>query len=314
MTDEAASLQGKERFRFADHPWLSLATFLVASVFVLILTATIAFRVLALSDASPVARVAHSTVAHVITLFVLVPFVLRLPKGKRSFMDYLDDIGLTRTRPLPRLVFLALSCYAILALCQAAGSVVYRLSEGLPVTWTFLRQVFDVSGDLPPRSMSLFVSLPSVFEEVGSRGIVVTLFLSRYSRRKSIVASAVGFAVLHLLNLLSGREVAWVMGQFGWSFCIGVFYGYLFVKTGSLIPPMLVHYLGNVFIGSFTSYIQELAPIGVQAVYGVVFSFGVVPMVLMILWVKFFASKWPFPHELKSSRLAQHEQGHGRPN
>lgn len=309
MVDETSSLQGKERFRFADHPWLSLATFLIVSVFVLILTATIAFRVLALPDESPLVRMAHSTVAHIITLFLLVPFVLQLPKGKRSFTEYLDDIGLTRARPVARLVLLALSCYVILALCQAAGSVVYRLSENLPVTWTFLRRVFNVSGDLPPRSMSPIVSLPSVFEEVGLRGVIVTLFLSRYSRRKSIIASAAGFAVLHLLNLLSGREVAWVMGQLGWSFCMGVFYGYLFVKTGSLIPPMLVHYLGNVFIGSLTSYMQELAPVNVQAVYGVIFSFGVIPVSLTILWVRFFAGKWPFPHELEPFGLEKRQQG-----
>lgn len=308
MSDEAASLKDRDRFRFADHPWLSLATFLLVSVFVLILTATITFRVLALPEASPLARMAHSAVAHVITLFVLVPFVLRLPKGKRSFTEYVDDIGLARTRPLARLVLLALSCYVILALCQAAGSVVYRLSEGLSVDLTFLRRIFDVSGDLPPRSMSPIVSLPSVFEEVGFRGVIVTVFLSRYSRRRSITVSAAGFAVLHVLNILSGREAAWVMGQLVWSFCMGIFYGYLFIKTGSLIPPMLVHYLGNVFIGSLTSYIQELAPVAVQAVYGVVFSFGVVPVVLMILWIGFFARKWPFPHELEPSGLEKHER------
>lgn len=308
MADEGANLQSKERFRFADHPWLSLVTFLIVFVFVLMLTATIAFRVLALPEASPLVQMAHSTVAHIITLFLLVPFVLRLPKGKRSFAEYLDDIGLTRTRPVARLVLLALSCYVILALCQAAGSVVYRLSENLPVTWAFLRRIFDLSGDLPPRSLSPIVSLPSVFEEVGLRGVIVTLFLSKYSRRRSIIISAAGFAILHLLNLLSGREAAWVMGQLGWSFCMGVFYGYLFVKTGSLIPPMLVHYLGNVFIGSLTAYIQELAPVAVQAVYGVVFSFGVFPVVLMILWIGFFARKWPFPYELELSGLERRER------
>jgi len=301
VTDETADLQGKKRFHFADHPWLSLATFLVMSVFVLALTATVTFGVLAFPETSRLAGAAHSTVAHILTLFILVPFVLRIPKGKRSFTEYLNDIGFSRIRPIGRLVLLALSCYAILALCQATSSVVYRLSEGLPVTWIFLRSVFDVSGDLPPRSQSLLVSLPSVFEEVGSRGVMVTLFLATYSRRKSIAACAAGFAVLHLLNLLSGREAVWVLGQLGWAFTMGIFYGYLFVKTGSLIPPMLVHYLGNVFVGSLTSYMQETAPVAVQAVYGVVFSFGVIPVVLMILWIRFFARKWPFPHELGTS-------------
>jgi len=58
---------------------------------------------------------------HILTVFILAPFVLRLPKGKRTFRQYLDDIGLSRMQPFIRLVLFALSCYVILALSQAAA-------------------------------------------------------------------------------------------------------------------------------------------------------------------------------------------------
>jgi hypothetical protein len=59
-------------------------------------------------------------------------------------------------KPFFRLVLLALSCYMILALSQVATSLVYRLSEGQPITWDFVRQVLDLSGDLPPSPSLLF--------------------------------------------------------------------------------------------------------------------------------------------------------------
>jgi hypothetical protein len=54
---------------------------------------------------------------------------------------------------------------------------------------------------------------------------------------------------------------------------------------------MIVHYLGNAFIGSLTGYIQAWASIEIQALYGVIFV-GIVPSTLMILWVRYFSSGW----------------------
>ena len=73
---------------------------------------------------------------------------------------------------------------------------------------------------------------------------------------------------------------------------MGLFYGYVFVRTRSLLVPMIVHYLGNVFIGSLTAYLQSRASIEMQALYGVIFSLGIVPTTLMILWARFFINRW----------------------
>ena len=82
------------------------------------------------------------------------------------------------------------------------------------------------------------------------------------------------------------------MGQIVWAFIIGLFYGYVFVSTRSLLPPMIVHYLSNVFISSLVGYIQSKASVEIQVLYGVTFSLGIIPTALMILWTKFFTSKW----------------------
>jgi membrane protease YdiL (CAAX protease family) len=98
---------------------------------------------------------------------------------------------------------------------------------------------------------------------------------------------------MHLLNLSSGREVVWVLGQVGWAAILGVFYGYIVLKTDSLLPAMVVHWLGNAFVYTFTRYLQLNASITTQAIYGVIFSFGLVPTVLMIVWVRFVVARWP---------------------
>lgn len=281
----------KRKFQLHEHPWLSLLMVVVTTVVSIILANKMVLGI-GLSLSSPIGQFANGMIYQILTVLVFVPFVLHLPKGRRTFRQYLDVIGLSRIQPFFRLVLLALSCYFILALSQVAASFVYRFSEGLPIDGSFIRQVFDLSRDLPPGSPSLLVSIPSIFEEAVFRGIVLTVFLGKYSERKSIIFSSLGFGLMHLLNLINGRELVWVTGQIVWAFILGLFYGYVFVKTRSLMPSMIVHYLGNVFIGSLTGYMQSRASIEMQALYGVIFSLGIVPTTLMILWTRFFSSRW----------------------
>jgi len=282
----------KKSFRLYEHPWLSLLAVIMTIILANILSIFLIFEVLRFSRESATGQFAMGVFYQILTVFVFVPFVLRLPKGKRLFRQYLDDIGLTRMQPFFRLLLLGLSCYLILALSQAAASFVYRFLEGQPINGNFIRRVFDLSGDLNPHYPSLLISFPSIFEEAVFRGIVLAVFLSRYSDRNSIIFSALGFGLMHALNLVNGADLVWTLGMMVWAFIIGLFYGYVFVRTRSLLPSMIVHYLGNVFISSLVGYIQSKASVQIQVLYGVTFSLGIIPTALMILWTKFFTSKW----------------------
>lgn len=282
----------KGKFRLYEHPWLAMLATVILILVAIFLAGTVVFGILGLPDYQPLGQFLQGMSHHLLTVLVLIPLLLRLPKGKTRYRQYLADIGLTRIQPFFKLVLLALSCYLILALCQASASIVYRLMEGYPVKWWFVKEVFDLSGDLPPASAGLLVTIPSLLEEVSWRGIVLTTFLNKYSERWAIVFSAIGFGLLHLLNLFTGRELIWVLGQVIWAFCIGLFYGYVFIKTKSLLPSMIVHYLGNAFIGSLTGYLQIRASVGMQALYGVIISLGIIPTAVMILWARFFIKRW----------------------
>lgn len=281
------------RFSFFEHPWLSLFLVILAYLFGLALFGTLVFGLLRQPSDAPMAQLVVSLSAHSTVLFVLVPFVPGLPAGNRSFRAYVEAIRLSRLRPFGQLLLLGLSCYLILALCQVSGTLVYRLQEGKDVSWPFVRGVLDVSSQLPPKSWDMLYSLPGVFEEITFRGVILSLFLVRYPKPTAVFIAALSFGALHLLNLMSGREVAWVLGQATWAAIIGLFYGVLVLKSNSLWPAMLVHYLANLFIAPFTWYLQTSASATVQAVYGVIFSLGLVPTTLMTLWVFLFTSLWP---------------------
>ena len=282
----------KRKFRLYEHPWWSLLVIEVTYVVSNILAGVVIFGVMGLSGDSSVVVLALLLSYHILTVFVFAYLTFHLPKGKRTFRQFLDDIGLTNVKPFFRLVLLALSCYLILALSQVAASFVYRLFEGLPLNWSFIRQAFDLSSVLPSSSPSLYISLPSIFEEMAFRGIVLTVFLSRYSERKAIIFSALGFGLFHLPGLLAGQDPLWTLCQVVWSFIIGLFYGYVFAKTRSLLPSIIIHYLSNVFLSLLSGYMEARASIEIQAFYGVILSIGVVPTTLMILWARFFLSRW----------------------
>jgi len=227
--------------------------------------------------------------------YLFVPFLLRLPYGKRSFRGYLDDIRLTRVRPFLPLVVLTVSCVLILVVCQGAGSLVYRVVEGKSLSAEFIRQVFNLTAVLPPQSTLLYGQMFSCLEEVAFRGVLLTMLLRRYSPRMAIVYSALVFGVLHLATLAMGRPMIQVLAQVIWAFAYGLFYGYIFLKSGSLLPPMIIHWLSNVFQAQLTQY-WNAASIGMQAVFGVVFGYGLAA-VLSIIWVRFFAPRWLPPTE-----------------
>ena len=292
LSDMSETYDTRAQFKLYEHPWLSLIAVMLTTIISMIISTNLLFRVIGLSQDTVIGRFSQPMFFHILGGFIFAPLVLRLPKGKTSYRQYLSDIGLSNTQPFVKLVLLALSCSIFLLLSQAASSFVFRFLEGQSITMNFIRYVFDLSEDLPPNSFNLLTTIPSVFEEIGFRGIALTVFLNKYPERKSIVYSSVGFGVMHFLNLAFGRELVWVIGQVIWAFIFGLFYGYVFVRTKSLLPSMIVHYMSNVFVDSLAGYMQSNASTFIWAVYGVVFSYGIVPTTLMILWARYFMSKY----------------------
>jgi membrane protease YdiL (CAAX protease family) len=288
----------KSIFSLSEHPWLFMFLFMlswVLCIIILDIALTLIFR---LKNPTQIPPPWVTLLTHILTIFVVAPFVLGFPGKSHTYAAFLSEIRLTKVQPLLGLVLLGLSCYLILALSQAAGVLVYRLTQGLPIDWSFIRSAFVLINELPPRSNSWLMSTISIFEEIFWRGVVLALFLRFYDQPKAILFSALGFGLMHILTLLEGRPPVWTAAQVVWAAILGLFYGYVTLKTGSLLPAMLVHYLGNLLIAAINAYIQKNAPVPVQAAYGVVFTLGILPAILMMLWTRLFTTWWPMIQKL----------------
>jgi membrane protease YdiL (CAAX protease family) len=280
----------KSRFSLIEHPWLFLLVFIFATLVCFSLAEMFLRGIFRLPQYSALTSTWIMFLGNMLLLFIVVPFILGFPKRSHPYETYLSEIRLTHVKPLLRLILLGVSCYLILAVCTVAGVLIYRLIHGLPVNISFMRYSFVLSNELPPHSMSWLYSLPSILEEVAFRGVILTMFLRFYNQPKAVIFSAIGFGVMHLGNLLNGGDPIWVAGQVIWAMILGLFYGYVTLKTGSLLPAMIVHYLSNLFVAALNAYIQTNASIPEQALYGVIFTLGVVPTILMLLWVRGYTS------------------------
>ncbi len=125
----------RSRFSFPEHPWLSLSIVILAYLFGLALFGILVFGLFRHPRDAAMAQVIVSLLAHSTVLFVLVPFILRLPAGTRAFGAYVEAIRLSRLQPFAQLLLLGLSCYHI------PGEARFRLASAVAPETTPVRPV-----------------------------------------------------------------------------------------------------------------------------------------------------------------------------
>lgn len=282
----------KSIFSLSSRPWLFSILILIFWIICNILVYITLSWIFQLVGQTQVQSPWPTFGANLLMVFIVAPFVLGFPGKGHTYREYLSEIRLTKMRPLLGLILLGLSCYLIIALSQAAGVLVFRLMENLPVDGSFIRRSFVLANELPPRSNSWLISLPSIPEEIVWRGVVLAAFLRIYNQRKAIIFSALVFGALHIFVVLNGYSLIWAVGNIVWAAITGLFYGYVTLKTDSLLPAMIVHYLANLLVAAINDYIQVNGSVQEVAVYGIVFTFGIIPTILMMLWTRVF-TRWP---------------------
>ena len=58
------------------------------------------------------------------------------------------------------------------------------------------------------------------------------------------------------------------------------------------MPSMIVHFLGNATVNTMSGYMLSQAALEMKILYQVIISFGILPTTLMVLWTRFFTSRW----------------------
>jgi membrane protease YdiL (CAAX protease family) len=93
------------------------------------------------------------------------------------------------------------------------------------------------------------------FEELVFRGVILGAWLERIENDRgdlfvAVLGSSALFGLVHLLNLTAGAGLVPTFLQVGYSFGMGMLWAVVYLKTGNLLYPMILHALYN-FTGSF---------------------------------------------------------------
>jgi membrane protease YdiL (CAAX protease family) len=207
----------------------------------------------------------------VIALY-LMPFVLGLPNGRKSLRDYCQDIRLLPLKPLGRNVLLGL---LMAALTLSSIFLAALLTGHFVLDWSTV-----------PALRWVKALTRGIWEEVFFRGIILVLFMRMYPRRRAVFLSSFLFALAHLnpMNLSVGTIVDVIS-----IFFMGLLFTYLVLKTGSLLPAIVFHYVHDIFL----LLVQNTPGADETLASALLFGFLWTSLVIGAVVTKYVVERWP---------------------
>jgi membrane protease YdiL (CAAX protease family) len=128
----------------------------------------------------------------------------------------------------------------VIIICSIALNIgLDRVSEMIPMPLS-VQKFFDEVFTKDIFSLIAIVIAAPILEEMLCRGIILNGLLKNYSPRKAILISALFFALMHMNPWQS------VPAFFG-----GLFLGWVYCKTRSVIPGMIIHATNNAISAVF---------------------------------------------------------------
>ncbi|NHJ46283.1 MAG: CPBP family intramembrane metalloprotease [Asgard group archaeon] len=293
----------------SEHPWLGILILLFLYIIFLIVP-TFIYRIFV----NPAFFVSHLYLYYIIDFFgvaflflVIVPLVLGIP-NKRGYVDHFQSIRVTNFKPPYRTIVLGLIAAIVTLVCMLIATLLAALVGG--------DMIFEPSLMIDPLYPATIYSTlkPGIWEEVAFRGIILVLLLRKYSKKTSIIVNGILFGTFHVVNILVGILNAWIFEiepepslngfliiegfRVLYTTFFGIFLAYLFIKTNSLIPCIITHYLVDAFASQVTimTYDSEMV-IWIHLIFMTVIGFGMLPMKLNTLIVRASCYAWPQPYD-----------------
>jgi membrane protease YdiL (CAAX protease family) len=214
-------------------------------------------------------------VAFLILLWqITVPLGLKLPNGKQTFKEHSFSIGLTRVKPLWRNLLVGIGSFAIFGI---SALVIGYLLLG---DYNFYPQI--IFSGYSWFVFFIMMLIPGIWEEISFRGVILNLQLRKYSKTTVVFLNGLLFGLYHFVNMLLGQPFFPTLIQVIFASCIGIAFAYIYLRTNSLLPSIILHYLINAIGSLFQSFIfpNEI----IEFLFGIL-GLGVVPMILIVLFV-----------------------------
>ncbi len=208
----------------------------------------------------------------VLVVLVILPFLFGHVRNRPWLLRYLRYLRLT-AGPNPRLTVIATAASAMIlvALVIGLGTVTGALELG-PNFW----------GEDSRWFILILALVPGLWEELAFRGLMLTNLQVRYRPWMAVVLTGGFFGLMHFSNLII-REPQQVAFEVMMATSVGIAWGYVVVKTGSVVPAMALHYFINVLIGLTVN--PDLDESAGAAVFGSVTIVYPVLSVMAVWWL-----------------------------
>ncbi|MDD4637203.1 MAG: type II CAAX endopeptidase family protein [Bacteroidales bacterium] len=126
--------------------------------------------------------------------------------------------------------------FAIIGVLAITNGISMPIMDQIPMPELIKKLVSKMSMNVNVFTFFTIVIAAPLLEEALFRGVILDGFLKKYSPQRSIVISSVLFGIVHLNP--------W---QFINAFLLGLFMGWVYYKTRSLLPTILMHAANNLF-------------------------------------------------------------------
>lgn len=202
----------------------------------------------------------------------LMPYVIGLPNGRKSFQDYCRDIRLLPVTPLGRNILLGLLMATLTLSCIFLASL---LTGHFVFDWSMVPALRWVKG-----------LTRGIWEEVFFRGIILVLFMRVYPLRKAVFFSTFLFAVVHLNPMAINPEMIVDVVSI---FFMGLLFTYLVLKTGSLLPAIVFHYVHDIFL----LLVQNTPGADETLASALLYAFLWIALLIGAVLTKYIVERWP---------------------
>ncbi len=218
---------------------------------------------------------------------IVIPRGMKLPERCDSFKDYSKKIHLSTLKPVGRNILLGVGSFIIFGIVVFIGAITLG-------NYVFNPKILFGNPD-PSVGLGWFLFIimliPGIWEEVAYRGVIIPMLTKKYRVRTSLIISALLFGLAHTLNFITyiiigvdPLSILFFVGfQVIYATLLGFAFGYMYIKTKSLLPGIILHFLidsmGQIL---FNTFIDDVF---LEGIFLVCFL-GLIPAILIILMVK----------------------------
>lgn len=172
----------------------------------------------------------------IVAIFVIIYFLFY--RKPRNLAEYTQELGLAKGHSWGKTI----SCGLSSILIYFAVAIGLSMGLGILAENPF---VFYQTPDNGKAGWLLLIAAinPGFFEEIGFRGILFSNLEKKYKGWVVVILSAIFFGLFHFGSLTIGEDPNIVMFLVIMATTFGLAWGYMRLKTKSIIPSIIVHYL-----------------------------------------------------------------------